>query len=83
MAAGVARIIEICFVARPLVATDPQAGPDESARMVTSPFQHLPPFVSRNKNLAFSANADRPCADLASNSSGVRTRIYPQATVAD
>ena len=46
MAAGIARLIEICFVASLVASADRRDAPDASVTTVTSPFQHLPPFVS-------------------------------------
>lgn len=45
MAAGIARLIEICFVV-PQIGVEPQVTPDGTVPMVATPFQHLPPFVS-------------------------------------
>lgn len=45
MAAGIARLIEICFVVPQIEGVEPQATPDGTVPMVVTPFQHLPPFV--------------------------------------
>jgi hypothetical protein len=47
MAAGISRLIEICFVVPQLGTVGPQGAADGSTAPVTSPFQHLPPFVSK------------------------------------
>ena len=56
MAAGIARLIEICFIVSQIEQI-PQGTPDGSITTVVSPFQHLPPFVSNRVIYCGSSNS--------------------------
>ncbi|KAF8575535.1 hypothetical protein K439DRAFT_1655432 [Ramaria rubella] len=58
MAAGIARIIEICFVVPHLATVNSEHTLDENTRALISPFQHLPPFLLIAAGLLFMSATD-------------------------
>ncbi|KAF8514047.1 hypothetical protein JB92DRAFT_2720015 [Gautieria morchelliformis] len=58
MAAGIARLIEICFVVPQVGTEGPPGAPDGSTAPVASPFQHLPPFLLVAAGLLFMSGTD-------------------------
>lgn len=54
-AAGIARIVEICFVLRDAPTESPNSESDhDAAKRALKSFQHMPPFVRANLRIYYS-----------------------------